>query len=341
MAPHRWVEGLDSAKAELRATRKLFARELNTNATNDCLDQQILTQAPEGDDEDCSIAEEFANDEEHIAVDLARREGEKTYKFPKAVHTPTPKLSAKDLCSEERVVDRQRSISTMVQMPGSGFMAAVEKRHLKVHQQGAVQKEKPKEPLHAKPMNERTKRPPEICKGTIKEVSIKLEEGNDTFLASTQRISFFMQPTKRFTAGNLHKANELAQTMAPLELQRLRTNSIDSCNKVFVPKMPFGGMHTVLANRNSSVTPNARMLGKSIAGGQIGCELKQRFSALLNKGTHKFAGTTQAQPKSPHGRVDPDEQSRIFSRANLSPPAKRAAVPGKGCGNNNNKLTKH
>ena len=68
--------------------------------------------------EDCSIAEEFNTNEEHISVDLARREVEKTYKLPKLSSTPRPKAGTQGLAF---LFDRKRSVT---------FMAAVNTKGL-------------------------------------------------------------------------------------------------------------------------------------------------------------------------------------------------------------------
>ena len=92
------------------------------NTTQICLQATLKLPPPcqlpvgepnEGDSEifppeDCSIAEEFGENEEPIAVDLAKREVEKTYKFPKLSNTPRMKIGGQGLAF---LFDRKRSIT--------------------------------------------------------------------------------------------------------------------------------------------------------------------------------------------------------------------------------------
>jgi len=78
--------------------------ELNKNNT---MKVDIEKIKKELQDDDCAIAEEFNEDEKRIFTDLAKREVEKLYKFPKLSNTP--KAKSGEIVS----ADRKRSSSYM------------------------------------------------------------------------------------------------------------------------------------------------------------------------------------------------------------------------------------
>lgn len=68
-------------------------------------DEYFSKEGTDINDDDCTIADEFYDNEQHIAADLAKREGESTYLFPKNLHFSKIK---------QIISDRKRSISATV-----------------------------------------------------------------------------------------------------------------------------------------------------------------------------------------------------------------------------------
>eukprot|EP00826_Nyctotherus_ovalis_P019926 TRINITY_DN16209_c0_g2_i2.p1 TRINITY_DN16209_c0_g2~~TRINITY_DN16209_c0_g2_i2.p1 ORF type:complete len:277 (-),score=55.19 TRINITY_DN16209_c0_g2_i2:204-1034(-) len=71
--------------------------------------QTIKKLKKDHQDDDYTIAEEFNENEQHISTNLAKREVEKLYKFPKLSNTPKAKSGAQEIVS----ADRKRSSSYM------------------------------------------------------------------------------------------------------------------------------------------------------------------------------------------------------------------------------------
>ena len=279
-------------KEELRPTRKLFGNESISEISRD----GPLPQK-ENVDDDCSIAEEFMNDEEHIAADLARREGEKTYKFPKVTHTPTPKLSLNKMPHLTNDT-RQRSISTAAPLQILRPLCSLKK----------PQKIIVKTPAHSKTLKG-------VKIVAVKELKTKLETVDErSATISTARISF-AAPVKKFPEKNTLGAT---LTAAVLAQQRMRTNSTDTCNFI-APKLVISKeLQHAIGSRNSSVTPSAKYMSHhntayiSSTHSRLNTELQFKFSALVSKGLHKFNSTAQPQPKNPHSRIELDDRSRIL-----------------------------
>jgi len=336
---------MELIKEEIKANRKLFTgtEPSPINAPRKAVTVEIhegLIPPKENVDDDCSIAEEFMDDEPHIAIDLARREAEKTYKFPKIAqeHTPTSKQSYKKLCINPS--ERPRSISTIVGLQMKSAAITKKVHNIINHHNHLPTKSQPiKNSINVQNNGIKMRVPKKVqeipaptkCEPTIKRESVvkrdnvppskkrekitKLEtvdEGNTTI--NTARLSF-VAPLKQFPG----KA-QLGITLASgVMQQRLRTNSTDSYKPLPITKLTFSkDFQTALGSRNSSVTPSSKLVNRSTAfvnasNSHLNNELKQKFSALLNRGDHKFNSTAQAQPKSGHSKVvDLDEHSKIL-----------------------------
>lgn len=206
--------------------------------------------------EDCSIAEEFNDDEDHISTDLAKREIEKTYKFPKLSNTPRVKNHNQGLSF---LFDRKRSMT---------YMSTINTKGLFLRGKHGIQKE---------PFIERTQ--------NTKQIQVPLQTIAEKVKTQKARIPPSMPC-----------------------YERMRTNSIDSGIGSFITKIGqkenMCGMSLATPRKAIKCSLPTRPIIKAAktmknihTNGPLEKQLKEKFSLLLNKGSHKFSNTAQAQPK--------------------------------------------
>ncbi len=245
-------------------------------------------------DEDCSIAEEFNTGEEHISADLARREGEKTFKLPKLTNTPTSK-GGRHL---DLACDRKRSITTLAAFNTRKLFARANTKPLLVSHAHPPPHPDPHTGLYGRLAAKENQAAPSIPHG----------EGKLLREDHPKKVTFCNKPSNPLF---------IAQRTRPIGLERLRTNSTDSYADYATGILKR--KECVYDVRNVCATPSNGSCGflKGVQEHHLQKDIKDRFSVLLNKGPHKFSNTSQAQPKPPHKRNEPEESAKTTDRPEL------------------------
>lgn len=241
-------------------------------------------------DEDYSIAEEFKENEQHISVDLAKRDGEIPIITSQPSNIPFRNINLRQLGLE---FNRRRSVTINIMPRGRGLFSRAES------QKGAL-----------------------LIKNSLHLQSIASKEKEN--ISKYMHKENALQDTKKVMKERINCGHNIdLNRPSPKDLQRLRTISIDS----YGAYMSEVGQRNLLAKdlRGSNVTPsnmNYKILDSVQSGG-----LRDKFSVLLNKGQHKFSNTAQAQPKAPHKRSDIEDMSKITDRSGQHAFSGRKDVP--------------